>query len=170
MGFSRQEYWSGLTFPSPGDLPYPGIEPGSPALQADSLPTELLGKTYLSSIPCSLWFYLPITSRKAAAVAAAAAKSFQSCLTLCYPIDSSPPGSPIPGILQARTLEWIAISFSRGSSLPRNRTWVSCIAGRWFTNWAMREAHIGKERRQTISFVNFLQYHLPLKELSLSLI
>ena len=41
----------------------------------------------------------------------AAAKSLQSCLTLCYPIDVSPPGSPVPGILQARTLEWVAISF-----------------------------------------------------------
>ena len=41
VGFSRQEYWSGLPFPSPGDLPNPGIEPGSPVLQADSLPTEL---------------------------------------------------------------------------------------------------------------------------------
>ena len=44
MGFSRQEYWSGLPFSSPGDLPDPGIKPGSPALQADSLPTELPGK------------------------------------------------------------------------------------------------------------------------------
>ena len=44
--------------------------------------------------------------------AAAAAKSLQSCPTLCDPIDSSPPGSPVPGILQARTLEWIGISFS----------------------------------------------------------
>ena len=44
--------------------------------------------------------------------AAAAAKSLQSCLTLCDPIDGSPPGSSIPGILQARTLEWVAISFS----------------------------------------------------------
>ena len=43
---------------------------------------------------------------------AAAAKSLQSCLTLCDPIDCSPPGSPVPGILQARTLEWAAISFS----------------------------------------------------------
>ena len=43
---------------------------------------------------------------------AAAAKSLQSCLTLCDPIDGSPPGSPVPGILQARTLEWVAISFS----------------------------------------------------------
>ena len=47
--------------------------------------------------------------------AAAAAKSLQSCPTLCDPIDGSPPDSPIPGILQARTMEWIAISFSRGS-------------------------------------------------------
>ena len=45
--------------------------------------------------------------------AAAAAKSLQSCLTLCDPIDGSPPGSAIPGILQARTLEWVAISFSK---------------------------------------------------------
>ena len=43
MGFSRQEYWSGLPFPSPGDLPDPGIKPGFPALQVDSLPTELPG-------------------------------------------------------------------------------------------------------------------------------
>ena len=47
-----------------------------------------------------------------AAAAAAAAKSLQSCPTLCDPIESSPPGSPVPGILQARTLEWVAISFS----------------------------------------------------------
>ena len=46
------------------------------------------------------------------AAAAAAAKSLQSCLTLCDPRDGSPPGSPVPGILQARTLEWVAISFS----------------------------------------------------------
>ena len=45
MGFSRQEYWSGLPFPSPGDLPNPGIKPGSPALQADTLPSEPPGKS-----------------------------------------------------------------------------------------------------------------------------
>ena len=44
MGFSRQEYWSGLPFPSPGDLPDPGIEPGSPSFQADALTTEPRGK------------------------------------------------------------------------------------------------------------------------------
>ena len=50
--------------------------------------------------------------RSSAAAAAAAAKSLQSCPTLCDPIDSSPPGPSVPGILQARTLEWVAISFS----------------------------------------------------------
>ena len=85
MVFSRQEYWNGLPIPSPGDLLDAGIEPRSPALQADSLPTALQ---------------------------VAATKTLQSCPTLCDPIDGSPPGSPVPGILQARTLEWVAISFS----------------------------------------------------------
>ena len=47
MGFSRQKYWSRLPFPSPGDLPHPGIEPRSPALQADALPSEPPGKPAL---------------------------------------------------------------------------------------------------------------------------
>ena len=71
---------------SPGDLSDPGTEPGSSTLQADSVPSE------------------PLTE-----AAAAAAKSLQSRPTLCDPRDGSPPGSPIPGILQARTLEWVAI-------------------------------------------------------------
>ena len=60
------------------------------------------------------WSPIPKTSACvfAAAAAAAAAKSLQSCPTLCDPIDRSPPGCPVPGILQARTLEWVAISFS----------------------------------------------------------
>ena len=62
----------------------------------------------------------------------------QSCLTLCNTMDSSLPGSAIHGIFQARILEWAAISFSRGSSQPRDRTWVSCIADRRFTIWATR--------------------------------
>ena len=64
----------------------------------------------------------------------------QSCLTLCDPVDCSTPGSSVHGILQARILEWVAISFSRGSPWPRDRTQVSCIAGRFFTLWATREA------------------------------
>ena len=50
MGFSRQEYWSGLPFPSPGDLPDPGIEPGSSTSQADALPSEPPGKPYMSAL------------------------------------------------------------------------------------------------------------------------
>ena len=57
-------------------------------------------------------YMLHIWIHAAAAVAAAAAKSLQSCPTLCDPLDGSPPGSPVPGVLQARTLEWVAISFS----------------------------------------------------------
>ena len=55
------------------------------------------------------------------------------CPTLCDPMDCSLPGSSIRGIFQARILEWVAISFSRGSSGPRDRTQVSCIVGRGFT-------------------------------------
>ena len=62
--------------------------------------------------------------------------------TLCDPVDCSRPGSSVPGILQARLLEWVAISLSKGSSRPRDWTQVSCIAGGFFTNWAIREAPI----------------------------
>ena len=62
----------------------------------------------------------------------------QLCLTLCDPVDCSPPGSFIHGILHARILEWVAISFSRGSSQPRDWAQVSCIAGRCFNLWATR--------------------------------
>ena len=57
----------------------------------------------------------------------------QSCLTLCDPMHCSPPGSSVHGIPQARILEWVAISFSRGSPQPRDQTHQSCIAGRFFT-------------------------------------
>ena len=63
-------------------------------------------------------------------------KFAQSCLTLCNPMDCSPLGSSLHGILQARILEWVAIPFSRGSSQPRDLTCVSRITGRFFTVWA----------------------------------
>ena len=56
----------------------------------------------------------------------------QSCPTLCNPMDCSPPGFSVHGILQARILEWVAIPFSRGFSQPKNRPLVSCIAGKFF--------------------------------------
>ena len=66
----------------------------------------------------------------------------QSCLALFDPVDCTPPGSSVRGIFQARILEWVAILFSRGSSQPRNRTWVFCTAGRLFTIWATKEAQL----------------------------
>ena len=74
-------------------LPYPCI-----------VPPSLTVTTHLFSVSLSLLFFVILT--------AAAAKSLQLCPTLCDPIDDSPPGSPVPGILQARPLEWAAISFS----------------------------------------------------------
>ena len=65
----------------------------------------------------------------------------QSCPTLCDPMDCSLPGSSVHGILQARMLEWVAMPFSRGSSWPRDWTWVSHVAAIFFTIWATREAH-----------------------------
>ena len=62
MGFSRQEYWSGLPFPSPGDLPHPGIEPGSPALRADALPSEPPGKLSVKSLSRVRLFATPWTA------------------------------------------------------------------------------------------------------------
>ena len=67
----------------------------------------------------------------------------QSHPTLWDPTGCSPPGSSVHGILHIRILEWVAMPFSRGSSRPRDRTWVSCIAGRFLTSWATREAHMG---------------------------
>ena len=107
-----------------GNLPDPGIKPRSPSLQVDSLPSEPAGKPKnMCNIFCvsdhciggKPLFDSLSNSFFGAGVrmdAAAAAKSLQLCPTLCDPIDGSPPGSPFPGILQARTLEWVAISFS----------------------------------------------------------
>ena len=69
----------------------------------------------------------------------------QSYPTLCDPMGFSLPGSSVPGIFQARVLEWVAISFSRESSQPRDQIQASCIADRHFNIWATREAHAGQE-------------------------
>ena len=64
----------------------------------------------------------------------------QLCPVLCDRTDYSPPGSSVLGIFQARILGWITIPFSKGSSQPRDQTWVSCITGKLFTDWVTREA------------------------------
>ena len=80
----------------------------------------------------------------------------QSCPTLCNPVDCSLAGSSIHGIFQARIREWVAISFSRRSSWPRDWTWVSRIVGRCFTIWATRE---DVERYWNVERWRFLPTH-----------
>ena len=142
MEFSRQESWSGVPFPSPGHLSHPGIKPTSlvrvscigrrifyccatwelALIKKNSLDPlgECSSCDNVASNTCgkSAEVQVVITLGSASFLflfwhaAAAAAKSLQPCPTLCDPTDSSPPNSPVPGILQARTLEWVAISFS----------------------------------------------------------
>ena len=113
LGFSRQEYWSGLSFPSPGDIPDPGIE------------------TQVSRIAGSL-----STVR-----ATREAQPKPVCLvTQSWPHGLQPTGSSVHRIFQTRILEWVAISYSRRSSPPRDQTRVSCFSyiGRQILNhWAM---------------------------------
>ena len=80
--------------------------------------------------------------------------SAQACPTLCDPVDCNLPGSSIHGILQARVLEWGAISFSRGSSWPRDWTRVSRLAGRCFNLWATREIWTIKLSTKELMFLN----------------
>ena len=80
--------------------------------------------------------------------AAAAAKSLQSCPALCDPIDGSPPGSPVPGILQARTMEWVAISFSRIKGVSFGNSTIvlvlgNLLQGKWY------------HKQYTLDFTNF---------------
>ena len=81
---------------------------------------------------CETWLFLPtfclMWDPGTRSTCVPACSVTQSCLTLCDPMDCSPPGSSDHGILQARILEWVAISYSRGSSWPRDWTWVSCIS------------------------------------------
>ena len=101
-------------------------------------------QTWVSYVSCigRQVLYYKCPPGKPTIVSAAAAKSLQSCPTLCDPIDGSPPSSAIPGILQARTLEWVAIPFSGGSSQPTDQIQVSCIVGRFFTSLATREGSL----------------------------
>ena len=112
MEFSWQEYWSVLPCPPPGDCSDPGIKLGSPALQADSLPSEPPRKPICICV-----------------------KVDQSSPPVCNSMDYT-----VHGILQAKILEWVAFPFSRGSFQPRNRTQVSRFAGGFLTSWATREA------------------------------
>ena len=114
MRFSRQEYWSGKVFPSSGDLPDPGIEPGSSAMQADAF-----------TISAPLVQFSSVT---------------QSCLTLCDPMDCSLQGSSVLEIVQAGILEWVSVSSSRVSPWSRAWTCVFCIGKQIRYHWVTWEA------------------------------
>ena len=110
MGFSRQEYWNGLPFPPPEIFPIQGSNLSLLCLlhwQAGSLPLAPPGKpTVKWRLLSCAWFF------------------------------ATPMDYTVQGILQARILEWVAVSFSRGSSQPRDQIQVSHIAGGFFTSWA----------------------------------
>ena len=135
---SQARILSGLSFPLPGDLPDPGIKPESsvsPALTGGFFTVPSYTGSHFSALILCLptaWLYLLFSLSQESGFqihisnllsptwrlpvdhppAAAAAKSLQLCPTLCDPTDGSPAGSAVPWILQARTLEWVAISFS----------------------------------------------------------
>ena len=135
-----------LPCPPPGDLPDPGIEPTSPALQVDSLPIESPGKPLLCIPKMWLnyaWFLLMkfhqvwlcfawslLVSLRLIHIlpcmcSLCYAKLLQLCPTLCNPKDCNLPGSSVHRTSQARKMEWVVISFPRGSSRPRDQTLVS---------------------------------------------
>ena len=140
MGFSRQEYWNGLPCLPPGNLPRVRTQGSNPHLfclfhwQAGSLPLVPPGKPDGSHVVLGT----------------------QSCPTLCSPIDCSPPNYSVHGISQPRILEWIAISFSRGSSWTRDWTWVSCIAGRFFTSGSCKLPASWPRRKDSVSSMGWV--------------
>ena len=122
MGFSRQEFWSELPCPPPGELLNPGTEPAS------LMSPALAGRFFTTSATWEAWAHVSINA------AAAATNSLQSCLTLCDPIDGSPPGSAVPGILQVRTLGCVAISFSNARKWKvkvKSCSYVRLLATPW---------------------------------------
>ena len=119
VGFSRQENWSGLPFPTPGIFLTQRLNPCLLSLlhwQADSLPTALPDELLLIN-QANGWLN----------------PGLQHCRWILYQLSHH--GCP-------RILEWVAYPFSRGSSQPRNQTRASCIAGGFFTSWAIREAQM----------------------------
>ena len=186
VGILQARILEWLPCPPPGDLSNPGIKPRSSALQADSLPTEPLGKP-VSSYPlnwslmsvffkifiwlhgalvvmhgfscstvCGILVSRPGTITTSPALqgrflttrppgkspnnvnycVCVCAQLLQSCLTLCNPMDRSPRGSSVHGILQTRMLEWVAVPCYRGSSRPRIEPKSPALAGGFFTTSA----------------------------------
>ena len=115
-GFSKQEYWSQLSFPSTEDLPDTGIEACLLHWQVDSWPLNH------QESPNNILLGLKDDKR----VPASSVTHSCPTLNLYNPMDCGPPGSSVHGIFQGRILEWVAIFYCKGSSQPKDHTWVSC--------------------------------------------
>ena len=111
------------------------------SLWPDSNPLHTITSTF-ENIYCRNSWKLILLNEENTIKCESESEVAQSCLTLCDPMDCSLPGSSIHGIFQTRILKWVAISFSRESSQLRDKTQVSCIAGRLLTIWAIREVAI----------------------------
>ena len=126
-----------MPFPPPGELPDPGIKPTYPvfpALQADSLPLSYCGsqkleakqpkcpQTKINTVCIYIYIFIYVSIQWDIHA------SVQWCLTLCDPMDCSPPGSSVHGTVPARIVEWVAISPCRGFSQPRDQTGISCTS------------------------------------------
>ena len=194
MGFSRQEYWSGVPLPSPKFLQIRSSHPrdrtqvyviaggflyqlsyqGSPDLKKFRPP---------SSLPSPSLWVVPVHQPQASSIVHRTwtGNSFHTWYFTCFnailpnlptlalshyvwlfcnPMDCSLPGSFVHGISLARIPEWVAISFSRGSSQPRDWTQVSRITGRHLTVWATREAHPQKSQTKTTHTQKKLQANI----------
>ena len=144
MEFSRQEYWSGVPFPTPGYLPDLGIR--------DRQIKMTMRYNYLLRLVKIIKVTIADNTKQLVQFSSVT----QLCLTLCNPMDLSPPGSSVHGFLQARILKCVAIPFSRGSSQPRDWSQVSHIAGRFFYHLSLniREmtslTFMQKQQQQTL--------------------
>ena len=118
MRISRQEYWSGLPCPPPGDRPNPGIKPRSSSLQADSVPSEPPEKSKNTGVGSLSFLQQNFSAQESN-------QGLLHCRWIIYQLSYM--GSP-------RVLEWVSYPFYSRSSQPRNQTRVSCIAGGLFTN------------------------------------
>ena len=157
LGFSRQEHWSGCSQATSGHY-FSGSWSKQPGTEHHTLavsdchcgPRAQLLKTQVF-----VFLYMRLCMH---------AKSLQSRPTLCNPMSCSPPGSSVKGILQARILEWVAVLSSRGSSQPKDWTWVSyvscCIGSGFFTTSAAWEAcfslYIHKEIQSLAIFLKII--------------
>ena len=159
LGFLMQEYWSGLPFPPPGDLPSPGREHPSPHWQADTLVLMQLGSPKRRKPDTNgriLWLcFYEVKWKSNTGVGRLSLLQgifltqesnwgLLHCRQILYQLSYQ--GSP-------RIMEWIAYPFSSRSSRPKNWTRVSCIASGFFTNWTIREAICFYEMPQIGKFI-----------------